>query len=438
MSQDGRSARDWWLAPLPTDPGPHLSIDEARLGIRFAVELGRQMLHAGFETVAIDIAMLACLHAFGMRDAQVQIAGGAIHVQAHLGDVPLAMFAATQMTGGYDLARMDVLDEVVADVVTRRRTPSEAMGLLRRAEQARAPWPWWVSVGGGGVLAASITLQSRGTVAAAALAMLLLVVVNRVGWLLARWQIPRFHNLLVQAWAVVTAGVALADSGLPSASLVAANLVLMLPIPAIVAFAEDGITGFAAVAAARAVTIVMAVSGIFAGVAIAAVLSRQADLAPAVVALSLPPAVTLAAAVVGAVGNAVFMNGGARLLLPATLAGLLAGSANMVARYVLLLPGPLATGIAATVLGAAAVVMSPKLRVPATQILIAGITGALLPGLDVYRALVLLTTSAPGEQHALLSALATTATIGAGAVLGASFALRRRANLALARITQAS
>lgn len=69
----------------------------------------------------------------------------------------------------------------------------------------------------------------------------------------------------------------------------------------------------------RAVTVGLALSGILAGVAPAGVLTREVDLVTPPAAVSpraLAPAVAVLAAVVGAVGNGLFMNGGLRPVLP--------------------------------------------------------------------------------------------------------------------------
>jgi uncharacterized membrane protein YjjP (DUF1212 family)/uncharacterized membrane protein YjjB (DUF3815 family) len=399
----------------------------------FVVELGGQMLQVGFETRAVEIALIGCASALGLRDVKVDISGHSIHVQAHAHDgVPLVMFTVVRVLGAYDLHRTEVLDQVIGMVVAQRPTPSVAMQLLRRAGAGRPPWPWWVTMAGGAVLAASITVQGHGTLTAAGLAMVVLVVVNRIGWLVERWRLPQFYVYGAQACVAVALGVLLgraAVSGGAAVSLVAANLVLLLPVPAIVALAEDAITGFVGVASARAVTVGMVFGGILGGAALAAVLTREVDLVThgAVFSpLALAPVAAVLAAVVGAVANGFFMNGSLRLVLPAAAAGAIAGTANLAGRHLLQLPGPLAVGIAATVLGAVAVIMAPRFRVPVTAVLITGITGALLPGLDTYRALVMLDVNDPGAYAALMSALTTTATIGVGVVLGVSIVVRNQ------------
>lgn len=409
--------------------------------MRFTLALGHQMLQAGFETPAVEIAVLACSSALGLRDVEVDISSRSLHVQAQSDDgVPLVMLTVVRVMGVYDIHRMEVLDEVIGTVVADRPAPSAAMALLRRVEGVPSPWPWWVRVAGGALLAASITVQGHGTPAAAGMAVVVLIAVDRTGWLLERWRLQPFYVRCAQAFVAVALGVGSGFtalvSGSAAASLMAALLVLLLPIPAIVALAVDAITGFTAVASARAVTVGMALAGIAGGAALAGFVTRQADLAtPAatVTPLALGSVAATVSAMVGAVGNAFYMNGGRRLVLPAAAAGLLAGAANTVGRQVLHLPGPLAVGVSAVLLGVFAVVASPKIQVPATAILITGITGALLPGLDVYRALALVSVEQPGAHAAMLSALATTATIGAGVVLGATIGLRGYQRLARSR-----
>ena len=92
----------------------------------------------------------------------------------------------------------------------------------------------------------------------------------------------------------------------------------------------------------------------------------------------------IAACMVGALGNAVFMRGGPRLLLPAAGAGALTGIVNVVLQRHASLDPTLAVGIAALVLGVVSGLSSGYLRIPSTELCIVGIAGALLPGLDVY------------------------------------------------------
>ncbi|MEV0629657.1 threonine/serine exporter family protein [Nonomuraea wenchangensis] len=82
------------------------------------------------------------------------------------------------------------------------------------------------------------------------------------------------------------------------------------------------------------------------------------------------------------------------------------------------LPPSLAVLFAATVLGAVAGRLAPRLRLPAGALVTPAISASLLPGPDIYRSLSAYTAGASGAGRQLLSALIVTVAIGAGIVLG--------------------
>ena len=131
---------------------------------------------------------------------------------------------------------------------------------------------------------------------------------------------------------------------------------------------------------------------------------------------------------VGALGNAVFMRGGPRLLLPAAGAGALTGIVNVVLQRHASLDPTLAVGTAALVLGVVSGLSSSYLRISSTELCIVGIAGALLPGLDVYWIIVSEIFKFSGAGEAFLRALVAILIIGPSVVLGMWLVGRIRSN----------
>ncbi|WP_067482206.1 threonine/serine exporter family protein [Actinomadura hibisca] len=407
-----------------------------------ALRLGDEMFVSGAETRTVETALLAVTARLGLRGLEADISARSIHLQYRPpGGPPLVMMRVTRTDDGKDLDRMGLVHRLVEEIVTGRTDAAGADRELDRIARVAGRWPWWVRVAGGAVLAAMICLQAGGTAAGALVSALLLVLVDRGGVLVSRTGLPGFYLVMAKAALAVGIGLlffALGLSGQAVAGLVAANLVLLLPILSVVSLSEDAISGFTLMAAGRIVEVAMTLGALFVGVAIAGSLALDAtdfeQDAYGVKFAQLPLVVALAAAAVGAAGNTLFNGGAARLLPVGVGAGLLTGAVNNLARSGLGLAAPLAVLLAAAVLGWAATHAGRRLRIPSTVLVIPGVTGALLPGPDVYLALVKYASGAAGASSALMGALITTAAIGVGVVLGNFVGTGRAGRTAAARL----
>ncbi|MGW8375034.1 threonine/serine exporter family protein [Streptomyces sp. ODS28] len=411
------------LAPPPPREIPPA---EAREILHFGLRLGRQLFRAGAETRAIESALIAVTASWGLDHLEVDITARSIQVQYAPPDTePLVMLLVTGSEDSRDLRQLSELNELTRRIAVEGTGLAAAEAELTRIIRAQAAWPWWTSVAGGAVLAAMLCLLASGTVKAALLAPLVLVLQNRVGWFLSRTGLPAFYVTAVQTAVVVGITVLMIHAGLVTgaegASVAAGNMVLLLPILSLVSLAEDAISGFRTMAAARVISVGMFLAAMVSGVVIVGFLFLGSDIDARNTAFrALPWGFTLVTAAVGALGNAVFMGGAARLLPYATAAGVLGGLANQGAHRLLALPTPMAILVAATVLGLFAGAIGPYVRLPARAIIVPGIAGALLPGPDVYRSLLQYALGVPGAGGYAVSALIGTAAIGAGTVLGRS------------------
>jgi uncharacterized membrane protein YjjP (DUF1212 family) len=320
--------------PVRADAGPEPDPDRV---LRLALGLGAEMFAAGSETRMIELALASVARRMGVQDLQIDIAARSIHLQhAPSGDRPLLMMRVSRTDDGRDLERMSAVHRVVDRIVTGRLDLAGAEAALDRIVGDAMRWPWWVRVAGGAVLAAMICLQAGGTVPGALLAAVILMMVNRVGWVLGRAGVPGFYTVAIESALVVVAGAPAFTAGMSGravAGMLAANLVLLLPILSVVSLAEDAIGGFTMMAPSRAVTVAMTLGALLAGVGVAgAVLLNRAGFEQAAYGVRFaPPAVvwTLVSSAVGAAGNTLF-NGGAAWLIPfGVAAGVPAGAVNV-------------------------------------------------------------------------------------------------------------
>ncbi|MEV0586215.1 threonine/serine exporter family protein [Nonomuraea sp. NPDC050310] len=417
--------------PSPLTGDGIVDPDEAPAMLRFVLHLGEQLFRSGAETGTVEAAVLAATRHLGMGHLQIDFAARSIHLQySPPGERPMVMLRTITTDGARDLHRLSRLHRVVGRLLAGELDLKGASAEVDRIAGAGAGRPWWVDVAGGAVLAAMICLQAGGTQGGAVLAALLLVLVNRVGRLFGRVGIPAFYTTAAQAALTVGAGAVAFAAGLSGqavAGMLAANLVLLLPILSVVSLAEDAIMGFPQIAAGRAITVTMLVGGIIAGTAITGslVLDRSGfELAAYGVSFAaLPFGLSLLSSAVGAAGNTLFNGGSVRLVPLGVAAGLLAGLVNQLMLALLHSP-PLAALAAATVLGAWAAVVGTCFGVPSAATTLPGVTGALLPGPTVYASLVQYAKGSAAAPGLLLSALATTAAIGVGVVLGTLLATR--------------
>ncbi|MFJ2740867.1 threonine/serine exporter ThrE family protein [Streptomyces sp. NPDC087440] len=401
-----------------------LTAEQAHQVLDFGLRLGKELTLSGFDTQAVESSVIAATTSLGLTHLEVDIAAQTIHLQyTPRRGAPVSMMRVTRGADTRNLQRMAALYRLVERIVDGGLDVRRAAEALRRVQAAEPRWPWWVRVAGGGVLAASVTLQVGGSLWAALAAFAVMAATDGTGRLLTRIALPYFFVMAAQAALIVVIGVVLLDTGhlFPyGTAVVAANLVVLLPIVPLVALPQDAITGFSLMAATRAVNVTLAFAGLITGVAVAVSLIEEAGSTLWTVDIdhsTLPFALGLLVSTVGAVGNCVSM-GGTRRLLPAALAaGLLAGGVNMLMSRLFDLAA-LSVLCAAAVLGLLAVVCGPRLRMPPEAFIVPGVTGALLPSLQVYQSLSQLTAGRQGAMNAVLTALVATAAIGVGLVLG--------------------
>ncbi|MCP2342103.1 threonine/serine exporter family protein [Actinomadura rupiterrae] len=394
-------------------------------------KLGQEMFTAGSETRTIITALTAVAGRLGLRGLVVDPMGRSLALtyrERH--KPPYTLVQVNPVTSDRDLSKLCVTHRLVEDLVHGRVDPVESITELDRRLKARSQVPGWARLLGGMVLAMAIYLQAGGPAAGLVVPAVLRILVDRGGELLHQTKLQAFYATVGQAMFIAASGAALVHIGLPAAwvtAAVAANLVLLLPVLAVVSLTEDTVFGYPLTATYRAVIVIRTIFALTGGIAVVNSLSPTAQgLRHSLAHLEfspLPLALTLLAAAIGAAGNVVLAGGGPDLLLGGIGAGVLAAAVKGICHQQLSMPAPVAVLIAATVLGLVAGWVGGKRDRPATAMIIPGVTAALLPSTAVVTAL-LRYGQQTGVFHAYQQVLITTATIGVGVVLGTTLSRR--------------
>ncbi|WP_347060061.1 threonine/serine exporter family protein [Blastococcus sp. HT6-30] len=322
-----------------------------------------------------------------------------------------------------DYTRVTEIHNLVDDLVNRRVAPTEAMERLDAIRRRRHPYRRWVVTGFRAVLATAIAVLMGGGVLVAVIAFCTTVVVDRATGALTARDLPDFYANTVGA-AIATAVAVLvlvAGLGVRPSLIVASGIVLLLPGITLVGAVQDAINGFLLTASARAFEVFVLTAGIVTGVA--AILSLAARLGVALVVNQAPTSgwgdvpVQLLAATLAAAAAA-GANYAPRRTLPAAGAAGALGWGAFRGLGELGIDPALATGAAAVMVGAGSYVFSHRQKASPLIYVAAGII-PLLPGLTIYRGMLLL---AEGNTAMGLVLLSQATTIGlalaAGVILG--------------------
>jgi uncharacterized membrane protein YjjB (DUF3815 family) len=258
--------------------------------------------------------------------------------------------------------------------------------------------------------------------------------------LLPQQRIPTFYQQAAGGFVATLIAVCAATSGLavnPS-RVVTTGIVILLAGVGIMGATQDALTGFPVTASARLIDATLNTAGIIAGVGAGLTLG---DLFGVDLAAVTPGAVGLATTTVAVCGAAVAAAGFAfasyaplRSLTAVALVAalgqgvLLAVSRSDVGRT-------WGSAAAAVTIGAVCYLVAGRFRVPALVVVVPAIV-PLLPGLDIYRGLALLTEGEDGVLQ-LASALATALALAAGVILGQYIAqpLKREASRLESRLS---
>jgi uncharacterized membrane protein YjjB (DUF3815 family) len=203
--------------------------------------------------------------------------------------------------------------------------------------------------------------------------------------------------------------------------VVAAGIVVLLAGLSLVTAAQDAISGFPVTAGARAFEVVTLTAGIVVGIAGVLDLAQRAQL-PLTVVTAAPASVPVSVALAASAGIAGFWSLASHARPHAVALAAIAGALAWTTFWALSALGagaPLASGVAAVVIGFCGEVLTQRLRVPPQLVAVCGIV-PLLPGLAIYHGLfrIVVDGNVDGGLAALVGALAVGLALAAGVTLG--------------------
>ncbi len=409
------------VRPSPTATGEEYS---PRQVIDFCLDLGEVMLSSGADARSVEVAIVAVSATWNLAAVELVFSGSSIHMVYAVPDEPtVAGLRAVRETGA-DLHRLNNVYGVVDDIVGHRIDMTEASGRLVEEMRSGPRWPYGVAAGAMGVLGVVVALQAGGTFWSALGAFVLMFVLMYLGRALGSRYLPSFFVAVAQM-AVTTVVGSLAITYSPinpgeAASMVAACVVLLLPHPAIVATAQDAISGFRSLALVRGLGIGLVVLGMVTGIQVGLAITRWVNLEvdPSSIQLTgLTPLWALFASAIAAAANA-FAQGATARVVPIAMAAAVFTQVivQLCARAHIGLQLSLMLG--AAILGAICTWTAARLRISAASIIVPAFCGALLPSLAVAHSLLLFIGHTPGSGVSFALAVLTTLAIGAGLVLG--------------------
>jgi uncharacterized membrane protein YjjP (DUF1212 family) len=395
----------------------------AHAALGLALRIGASMLAVGASAADATSTMLRVAAAYGLSSCQVDITFTSITVSfdrehavplTAMRTVRMSRLDYTRLQGVTDLARaigmgdLDVeeahrwLDRVVAAPATYRRTVNALA---------------WAGVAG------CFALVLGGGWREALLAALTTALIEQVIRVLNRRSLPVFFQQVVGAALATGVAVLLLAWGVEvqTSLVVAAGIVVLLAGLSLVSAAQDAISGFPVTAAARAFEVVTLTAGIVVGIAGVLDLARRAEL-PLTVATTAPSHVPFPVALAASAGIAGFWALASHARPRAVILAATAGALAWTTFWTLSELGagaPLASGVAAAVIGFSGEVLTHRLRVPPQLLAVCGIL-PLLPGLAIYHGLFQIVVDADieGGLSALVGALAVGLALAAGVTLG--------------------
>jgi uncharacterized membrane protein YjjP (DUF1212 family) len=395
----------------------------AHAALELALRIGESMLAVGAPAADVTATVLRVAAAHGLTSCQVDITFTSITVSYDREDaVPLTAVRIVR-TSRTDYTRLQGISDLARAVAAGGLDVEEAHRRLDRVVSAPATYRRAVNALGWAGVAGCFGLVLGGGWLEALLAALTTALIEQVLRTLGRHSLPPFFQQV--AGAALATGVAVLllawDVDVRTSLVVAAGIVVLLAGLSLVSAAQDAISGFPVTAAARAFEVVTLTAGIVVGIAGVLDLAQRARLPLTVVDTS-PAPVPFAVALAASAGIAGFWSlachARPRAVVLAATAGALAWTTFWATSGLGAGP-PLASGVAAVVLGFCGEVLTARLRVPTQVIAVCGIV-PLLPGLAIYHGLFAIVVDADieGGLSGLVGAAAVGLALAAGVTLG--------------------
>ncbi len=396
--------------------------------VDFCLDLAEVMLASGADTRSVEIALVAVATKWNLAPLELDFTGSSVTIQYAPSDAPMLVKMRTVTSDGSDLNRLAWANQIVDDVIHDERDMSSAVSALVAVLRMPSRWPMWTADVGLSILGTSIAMQAGGGWRAGIGAFVLMLGIIVSGrWLTGRGY-PQFFVSGAQGAVASVIGTLAIGIGIlhpaGAATMVAALVVLLLPHVALVTWAQDAISGFRAMAVARAfyigLIIAAIVVGVPAGIALTKWLHLEVD-PSGIVTQALPLWASLALTVVSAGANCFVQQASARVI-PVAVVFSVAAAASLWGLRQLGLPLLGATFIAAVLLGVLSTYAAVRMRTAVAAIAVPAFCGALLPGVAVSNALLNFMSGSSSAALDFVAAVSVALGIGAGLVLGGLFA----------------
>ena len=406
---------------LPDDATVNLVLD-------LALRVGEVQMASGAGAADVTATVIAVTSACGLPHCEVDVIFTSISICCHRGTVLSPVTSQRVVRSrALDYTRLAAVEHLVRDITSGRVQAADAQTQLRTITDAPHPYPRWVATLAWALMAATVVVLIGGGVRVAVIAGVITAIIDRVGRLLNRRQLPFFFQQV--AGGALATGITLAAMktgllpvGVQPSLVVAGAITVLLSGLSVVSAVQDAISGYNVTAAGRAMEVSLMSAGLVAGVvlalgvAVALGLPDEPIAEPlAQTALRLPVQVFAGGAAAACFAIASYAT---RRAVPVA-AG--AGALGALAHGALVLFGLnqiAASAVAATLIGFCGGLMSRRFRLPPLVVAVSGLT-PLLPGLTTYQSMFQLAVqhSIAGLPTATL-AVAIALALAAGVVLG--------------------
>ncbi|WP_245565235.1 threonine/serine ThrE exporter family protein [Nocardioides insulae] len=398
---------------------------EINLSLDFCLRVGDLLMSTGAGAADVANTMRNLARQFGLSTADIDVTfvNLSMHYQADPEEAPhVATRQVKSRATDYD--HLTRLDHLVRAVLNGRMDLREARSELGRITSTPRSRPRWRITVAMAVLSGALAVFLGGDVRVALLAAMSAALIDRVQPLLARRRIPEFYVQAANAAlaTLLATAVAAAPVNIDVSRAITANIIVLMAGLGFVGAVQDALTGFYLTACARFTEVFLATAGIIAGVsgglAVAGAIGAHIPyVAPGEITLQ-DATITIVGGAVSAAAWAYAVYAPGRIIAPIAVVG---GVATAI--YVAVPNEEIGrswqVGAAALFIGLVSYSVAGRMRVPPLVIMVAGIV-PLLPGLSIYRGLILL-SSEEGSSTGLL-AMFTAASIAlalaAGVILG--------------------
>lgn len=418
-SRDSGPARPVEGPSLPDDSTVHLVLD-------LALRVGEAQMGGGAGAADVTATILSVAGAYGLPHTEVDVIYTSVTVTCHRGTEAAPVTAMRVVRNrGVDYTRLAAVEDLVRRIVDKRVTAADASAEIDRISRADHPYPRWVATLAWAGMAGAVAFLVGGGPLPAGTAAAVTALIDRVGRLLNRRELPFFFQQVVGgALATTVAMVMYATGAAPSVRpslLVATGIVVLLSGLSLVGTVQDAITGYNVTAAGRTVEVALLTAGLIAGVALTLRAGVQFGVRTTITE-PLPPLISdvpvqLLAGAATSTFFALANYAPLRTLPMAAAAGAL-GASTFGLLTLVGVNTVTSAAAAATLVGLGGTVVSRRLKTPPLLVAVAGMV-PLLPGWTIYRGLYQLTAEADAAGISTLALAAGTAlALASGVVLG--------------------